>query len=120
MLHELSHIFLTYLNEGKENTPPSMKASVVTPASENEGESGYMLDELVFGGTVKNFRDPIVGSSANSVCSSIDSWVYGQLLRSKLIRSQSGVLYIRTTTGVYRLRRNTIDKTVNGGVYRST
>ena len=72
MLHELCHVFFTYLTKGHHFTPPSMKASVATAAPKNQGESGYLIEEMVFGGPISIFRDPIVGSSETSVCSSID------------------------------------------------
>ena len=116
ILHELSHIFLTYLTKGNELTPPSMRAFATTTAPTRAGESGHLMEQLVFGGQISFFRDHVVGSLDTSVCSSIAPWVYSQFLRSKLTYAQSGVPYIRTTTGMYQVRRETIDNTVNGGM----
>ena len=75
MLHELSHVFFNYLTNGKEFTPPSMRASVATAAPKDKGESGYLMEELVFGGPISFFRDHVVGSPDTSVYLSIDTWV---------------------------------------------
>ena len=81
ILHELAHVFITYLTEGKKHTPRKQKVYDKTADGPNtQGESGCMLEQLVFGGLITNFRDPIVGSPDDSVRSNIVALVQGQVL----------------------------------------
>ena len=72
ILHEIGHIFFTYLGKGVVGTPQTL--------SNEPGESGYRLEELVFGGSLKFLRDIRVGDSDYGVCLSTIASVQGQLL----------------------------------------
>ncbi len=66
MLHELGHIFVTFLGLGETNTPPDMNIEVegIPPTV---AEAGRYLEGLIFGGAFFLFRDPGVGEG--QVCS---------------------------------------------------
>ena len=70
-LHEISHIFFTYLGEGLDHTPPS-------PAPQS-GESGWRLEELIFGGRLHFLRDKRLKDTDCGVCRSTIGSVQGQL-----------------------------------------
>lgn len=71
ILHEIGHIFFTYLSEGLDNSPPHQ--------SRKPGESGFRLEELVFGGELHFLRDKRLGDEENVVCPSTIAPVQGQL-----------------------------------------
>lgn len=73
IFHEIGHIFLTYLGEGLDGTPPKVPGK---PA-----EAGFRLEELVFGGVLKFRRDKRVGDSDYGVCRSTIASVQGELFR---------------------------------------
>ena len=57
LLHEVSHVFVTYLTKGKEDTPISIIAHVIGCSPEGGlGESGWMMEEQIFGGAVTPMR----------------------------------------------------------------
>ena len=57
LLHEVSHVFVTYLTKGKEDTPISIIAHVrgCSP-KDGLGESGWMMEQQIFGGVVTLMR----------------------------------------------------------------
>ena len=53
LLHEVSHVFVTYLTRGKYDTPTSIIAHVPGCWPKNGvGESGMMMEQRIFGGVV--------------------------------------------------------------------
>ena len=53
LLHEVSHVFVTYLTRGKYDTPISIIAHVPGFSPEDGmGESGLMMEQRIFGGVV--------------------------------------------------------------------
>lgn len=66
MLHELGHMFITFLGLGETHTPPSMNMEVEGD-SPTVGEAGRHLETLVFGGAMLLFRNPAKGEG--QVCS---------------------------------------------------
>ena len=73
ILHEFGHMFVTYLGKGVDYTPP------IQP--DKAGEFGFHLEELVFGGQVKFYRDARVGKKDYGVCPSTLAPVQGQFFR---------------------------------------
>lgn len=56
-LHELGHVFITFLSKGQEQTP----SQINTPSEnmpESEGEAGQALEYLIFDGTLEHYHDP--------------------------------------------------------------
>ena len=82
--HEISHIFITYLSNALEITPPSIKARVGSSADNEEGEAGRNLEERVFGGIVTFRREALFQTADEDVCSDIVTPLKGNLLRSQL------------------------------------
>ena len=82
ILHEIGHIFLTFLTGGTKNTPPFMKnkgkGDIGPPVDKTRGESGHQLEQLVFGGTMSYPRDPFSGTPDKWVCSDMVALVLGQ------------------------------------------
>lgn len=71
LVHEIGHVFITYLTEGREETtPPNINALAQDVPGDN-GEAGLALECLIFGGTINYFRDPIGGNSDDQVCSQV-------------------------------------------------
>lgn len=53
LLHEVSHVFVTYLTRGMYDTPTSIMADVPGWAPKDDvGESGLMMEQQIFGGVV--------------------------------------------------------------------
>ena len=48
IIHELGHLFVTYLSHGKVDTPNEMK----TPRGHDMPEAGFFLEIVMFGGRV--------------------------------------------------------------------
>lgn len=76
-LHEISHVFLTYLTQGQEATPPTMIA-LMAGKDVTQGEAGRKLEDVLFGGTVDYARDPDTETADESVCSDTVALVQGQ------------------------------------------
>ena len=70
ILHETGHIFFTFLSKGAIDTPN---------LPDKPGESGFRLEELVFGGRLVFLRDKRVGDSDYGVCPRTIASVQGQL-----------------------------------------
>ena len=71
VLHEITHLFITYVTQGREPTPPRVNAQAVLgygDVLQDEGEAGLALEVELFGGTINYFRDPVRGSSEGQVC----------------------------------------------------
>ena len=83
ILHEIGHIFITHLGEGQDKTPPSR--------SDEPGEAGFRLEELVFGGRLSFLRDKRRLESDHGVCQSTIASVQGQLFRVTDIRYRPGM-----------------------------
>ena len=82
--HEISHIFITYLSNVLETTPPSIKARVGSSADNEKGEAGRDLEERVFGGIVTFRREPLFPTADQDVCLDIVTPLKGNLWRSQL------------------------------------
>ena len=68
MLHELAHIFITFLTHGEANTPPRISGQVAGSSERTtSGEAGDYLEDAVFGGRVTLKRNPTEGEG--QVCS---------------------------------------------------
>lgn len=67
ILHELGHMFVTFLGRGSTGTPLGMNVQLVDRPQSTEGEAGRYLENLVFGGFVSVLRNPAEGD--NQVCS---------------------------------------------------
>ena len=74
MVHELGHIYVTFLSMGETNTPDGIGGYT------SKGEAGSHLEILIFGGVVVALRNPaendeqvcpytrlLVGSEANEL-----------------------------------------------------
>ena len=83
ILHEIGHIFFTYLSKGGFDTPPT------TP---KVGETGFRLEALVFGGQMRFLRDEKREESDHTVCPSTIASVQGQLFRVTDVRYRDGSL----------------------------
>ena len=62
-LHEIAHIFVTYLDKGRSNTPPRIRAEVGGYSREDMGEAGRYLETTLFGGTLEYYRDHAMDDS---------------------------------------------------------
>ncbi|KAL9063751.1 MAG: hypothetical protein Q9161_009301 [Pseudevernia consocians] len=76
-LHEIGHVFVTYLTAGRSDTPPEINAlKVYIP--ESGGEVGRALESLIFGGTLYFHRDPDSGvPPEDQVAGGKESWTEG-------------------------------------------
>lgn len=59
LVHELAHIFVTFLAMGERRTPESMAASDTSRRS--KGDAGTYLECLIFGGIRMSIRNPAEG-----------------------------------------------------------
>ena len=80
LLHELGHMFITYLSRGRErdSTPPTMNAPTHFEPSMERGEAGRKLEGLVFGGTLDFFTYAVGETREDAVCSLMVAPVQGQ------------------------------------------
>lgn len=56
-LHEIGHVFLTFLTKGRTVTPCHINAEVVGYSGEHRGEAGRNLETIILGGTLEYYRD---------------------------------------------------------------
>lgn len=58
-LHEVGgHLLVTLLGKGRLLTPPNIRPTISGYGTSNEiGESGRLLEQILFGGTIEIFRD---------------------------------------------------------------
>lgn len=95
ILHELAHVFITYLGRGRSHTPDEINEGKTKGYLHGaKEEAGGRLEKLVFGGLVSPYRKAIVETEDKS----------------------SGVPYICKEEGLYRIERETIDKIVGGQI----
>ncbi len=73
ILHEIGHVFVSYLCKGLDDTPPDSPSE--------EGESGFHLEKLVFGGLLRIRRDTRSKDRHYGVCPSTMASIQGQLFR---------------------------------------
>lgn len=66
LLHEMAHVFITYLSKGQSLTPHQVN-TLPTTEEETEGEAGRALEVLMFGGTINYFHEPITGTPDDQV-----------------------------------------------------
>lgn len=52
LVHELAHLFVTFLSLGDSNTPPELVPKLSGIHKRDYAESGNYLEELLFGGSV--------------------------------------------------------------------
>ena len=83
LVHEISHVFFTYLSQGEGLTPPviTAKLGTVDPIGSSgtiEGEAGLDLESWIFGGRLYHSRDPLIETSKYGVCSDLVDVVQGQ------------------------------------------
>ena len=57
IMHELTHLFVTFLCWGQVNTPPHLRSEVGTGSSDKKGESGHAFAELLFNGEITVTRE---------------------------------------------------------------
>ena len=78
ILHEISHVYITFLSKGARDadTPIHMNAPVLAQAEESVGEAGRWLERKLFQGTIHYYRDPDPGKEtlAHQVCSKWSLW----------------------------------------------
>ena len=67
LLHEMAHVFITYLSKGQSLTPSQVN-TLPTIKEETEGEAGRALEVLMFGATINYVHEPITGSQDDQVC----------------------------------------------------
>lgn len=91
VMHELGHIFVTYLNKGRSNTPPPFYGNVAGISQGTRGEAGRKLQEMLFGGVVGFYRHPKGndGQVCSDKCPLITCW------------------YLSVRTDVYSIARST-------------
>lgn len=69
VLHEIGHLFVTYLSQGKEDTPINVGPRDAFPEGEEErGEAGYNLEHRLFGGKLIWARHPDREDNDSQVC----------------------------------------------------
>ena len=80
LLHELGHIFVTYLSRGRQgcSTPPTTNAPTYLEPWPGRGEAGRRLEYYVFGGTLAFLEYPIGETRKDAVCSLIVAPAQGQ------------------------------------------
>ena len=66
-MHELGHLFITYLNQGRMRTPTHIYPRVMGLPEGPKGEAGRCLETLLFGGVVCNYRN--TNEDDDQVCS---------------------------------------------------
>lgn len=74
-MHEIGHMFVTFLGRGKTLTPPRMYAPVAGSSQGTRGEAGQFLEYLIFGGHVTVLRNPAEGKG--QVCSYLPALMEG-------------------------------------------
>lgn len=57
MLHELAHVYVTFLRLDEMNTPPHISSSIKANKSPDISEAGWWLGELVLGGRMIVLRN---------------------------------------------------------------
>lgn len=75
LLHEVAHMFITYLGLGKRGTPPHMYAPGAVSSTGKQGEAGRYLEYVLLGGRVSVMRDPAEGKG--QVCSYLPALMGG-------------------------------------------
>lgn len=70
LFHELTHVFVTFLGQGRTETPPEFLPRRDAQSSQHSaGAAGEWLEENVFGGQVVIMRDPnVTGENKDQVC----------------------------------------------------
>lgn len=72
LLHEIGHVFVTYLSKGQGLSPRQINpplGSMTSNSSEKDiGEAGYTLEYLVFDGAVTWFHEASSKAPDDQVC----------------------------------------------------
>ncbi len=87
LLHEIGHVFITYLSKGGQLTPPTIIAQTSYKSNPDKGEAGRKLEALVFGGTIEYWEYPDAETRDDAVSSLMVAPVQGNLLESKLMHT---------------------------------
>ena len=99
-LHEIAHVFVTFLTKGRTGTPRRLRAEVTGYSGEDRGEAGRHLETIIFGGTLEYYRDHADDDSQ------VQSY-YRSLLNptAAFLRDQLMVFIARHTSHSYQGRR---------------
>ncbi len=62
MVHELGHIYLTFLSMGGTHTPDSIGSLSGGTSQDSKAEAGSHLECLIFGGVMMPMRNPAEGN----------------------------------------------------------
>lgn len=57
-VHELAHVFVTFLGQGKIKTPPDVGANKTFEPDTAKAEAGRYMEKAVFGGLISPMRNP--------------------------------------------------------------
>lgn len=56
-LHEIGHVFVTFLTKGQMGTPRRLRAEISGYSGQDRGEAGRCLETIILGGTLEYYRD---------------------------------------------------------------
>ena len=97
LLHEIGHVFVTYLSKGQELSPRQINAPIgsvpVEIGEKNSGEAGFTLEYLVFDGTVTFFHEASSKTPVDQAC-------FKQLLWSKVMLLAYMLIYTLVRHGL--------------------
>ena len=102
LVHEMGHLFITFLNGGESNTPPSEPGGFVY------GEAGRELEFILFGGYHAFIRNPHDVAGDAQVCSNLcplTERLAGELTRNALSSQATLTYWIGTGTSVRSHKR---------------
>lgn len=70
LFHELTHVFVTFLGQGRTETPLEFLPRLDAQSGQRStGDAGEWLEENVIGGQVVIMRDPnVTGENEDQVC----------------------------------------------------
>ena len=83
LLHEIAHVFVTYLSKGEQNTPTYQRLWKPNPTP---GEAGHALEVMIFGGPLEYRADPDTVTRVEDVCLPALPLFHGLCIGSELIR----------------------------------
>lgn len=84
LVHEMGHVFITYLSRGRAMTPPETRAHLVgsseAPMDEAPAEAGLTLESWIFGSRMIWVRETWIPTRENAVCPTLVALVQDQSL----------------------------------------